>query len=294
MRSPMSIPPMIVVAALLFMPGVSIAQSEEESALLFKAIKWQVGPCVGKLGNLAEIQVPDGMAFTGKDGTRKFLEATQNLPDENALGVVVPTADSSFWWVVFEYSKSGHIADDEKTTLDAAAMLRALKENNSDANKERRKRGWDEIEIVGWQREPFYDERSNNLTWAIRGRSTNGESVNHSVRLLGREGYMSADMVLDPEEIEEAVEPFDNLLTGFSYTTGHRYSEYRKGDKLAAYGLTALVAGGAGAVAAKTGLLGKLWKLIVVGVLAIFAAVRRFFSAIFSWGKSTNDTIEPK
>ncbi len=50
---------------------------------------------------------------------------------------------------------------------------------------------------------------------------------------------------------------------------------------MAEYGLTALVAGGAGVVAAKTGLLAKFWKFIVAGVVAIGA----FFKRIFGFGK---------
>jgi DNA-directed RNA polymerase beta' subunit len=41
--------------------------------------------------------------------------------------------------------------------------------------------------------------------------------------------------------------------------------------------LTALVAGGAGAIAAKTGLLAKAWKLILVGIAAVGAWLKKLF-----------------
>ena len=63
--------------------------------------------------------------------------------------------------------------------------------------------------------------------------------------------------------------------------TGESYAEYRKGDKVAEYGLTALIAGGTLAVAAKTGLLGKLIKPIIIGVVALGAVLKKF------WGKIT-------
>lgn len=274
--------PALLSGLLLLAPVVSDADTEEEkSQSLVRSIQWENGPCVGRLGNLAQIQVPAGMAFTGKEGTKKWMEATHNLANDDMLGLVVPMSDSASWWALFEYNEVGHVPDDEKDALNAQAILKSIREVNVEANKERKKRGWHEMEVVGWDREPFYNETTHNLTWAIRGRSPNGESVNYNVRMLGREGYMSAELILGVNELAGAVGPFENLLSGYTYTTGNRYAEYRKGDKLAKYGLTALVAGGVGAVAAKSGLLAKLWKLIVLAVIAVATAIRRFFSAIF-------------
>jgi len=286
------LPLIALISTSLFLPVAASAELDEKASNLLKSIQWQEGPTTGRLGNLAEINVPAGMAFTGADGTKKWMEASQNLYNEDDLGIVVPTATDQSWWTIFEFSKAGHIKDDEKDKLDAAALLKTIRENNAEGNKERQKRGWDTFEVVGWEREPFYDSRTKNLTWAIRIRGKNGESVNYSVRILGREGYMSVDLVLGPEELAGSIPQFETLLAGYGYTQGNRYAEYRKGDKLAAYGLTALVAGGAGAVAMKTGLLAKFWKLIVVVVLGLFAAVKRFFKTILGWGKN-EETIKP-
>jgi uncharacterized membrane-anchored protein len=133
------------------------------------------------------------------------------------------------------------------------------------------------MEIVGWQQRPFYEQGSNNLAWAIRGRSEGHETVNYSVRLLGRGGVMDADLVLGPDQLAGVVPEFKTLLEGFTFKSGHRYAEWRSGDKVAAYGLTALVAGGAGAVAAKSGLLGKLWKAVVAGAIALVAFLKKLF-----------------
>ena len=45
------------------------------------------------------------------------------------------------------------------------------------------------------------------------------------------------------------------------------------GDKIAEYGLTALVVGGAGAAAAKAGLLKGLWKFLLAGWKLVIAAI---------------------
>ena len=57
---------------------------------------------------------------------------------------------------------------------------------------------------------------------------------------------------------------------------GERYAEFRAGDRVAEYGLAALVLGGAAAVATKSGFLKAFGKLIVVGVMGVGAAVLAF------------------
>ena len=49
-------------------------------------------------------------------------------------------------------------------------------------------------------------------------------------------------------------------------------------DKLAEYGLTALVVGGGAAVLAQTGLLAKLWKPIAAFFVALGLGVKKLFS----------------
>ncbi len=69
-------------------------------------------------------------------------------------------------------------------------------------------------------------------------------------------------------------------LAGFNYNSGHKYGEWQSGDKVAAYGLTGLITGGAAVAAAKSGLLAKIGiaiakmgKAIAIGVLAIGAGI---------------------
>ncbi len=86
---------------------------------------------------------------------------------------------------------------------------------------------------------------------------------------------MNVDLVLGANAVEATVPQFETLLTGFDYVEGQRYAEFRAGDKIAEYGLAALITGGAAAVALKSGFLQKFWKLIVVGFLALAAALKK-------------------
>ena len=132
--------------------------------------------------------------------------------------------------------------------------------------------------IVGWEMKPRYDETTHNLEWAIRGESEGKPVVNFNTRLLGRKGVMRVTLVEDPSALEATLPLFKQALGGFSYKEGSRYAEFRSGDKVAKYGLSALVVGGAAAVAAKSGLLKGLWKLIVAAVAGGAAFLKRIFS----------------
>ena len=89
---------------------------------------------------------------------------------------------------------------------------------------------------------------------------------------------MTATLVGGPEEMDSAIAQVNVLLEGFRFTPGNSYAEYVPGtDKLAEYGLTALVVGGAAAVLVKTGLLAKLWKPIALGLVALGAGIKRMF-----------------
>lgn len=287
----------VVVAALLGSAGAR-AQQAEKSPLA--KIPWTQGPVVGRLGDVAEVRVPANCRFTDADGAKQFMEATQNPPSGTEQGVLLcrgtTATDSSYWFVVFEYNASGLVRDDDKSKLDQAALLRTIQRGTEAGNDERRRRGWGEIEVVGWQRAPYYDSLTHNLTWATRLRdkgSAGEETINHSVRLLGRGGVMNADLVADPAQAVTAVAAFDSILTDYAFIPGQRYSEWRAGDKVAEYGLTALIAGGAGAAAVKLGLFGKLWKVILTLVLAlkklviiVAVAIGSFFKKLFGKRKA--------
>jgi uncharacterized membrane-anchored protein len=93
---------------------------------------------------------------------------------------------------------------------------------------------------------------------------------------------MEIKLVVGSEDLDEHLGTYKELLGTFNYNAGERYAEYQSGDKVAKYGLTALVAGGAIAVAAKTGLLTALllflkkgWKLLILAVAAVAAGIKR-------------------
>lgn len=253
------------------------AQQQDDLAAKFAALDWQAGPTQGDLGGIATIAVPEGYRFLGRGDAGKFMELNQNPSDGSELGLLLN--GDALWFVVFEYSSEGYVKDDDRN-LDAEAILSGIRQGTEGANKIRRERGWPTMEVLGWQQQPFYDPRTNNLTWAIRGSSEGSTSINHSTRLLGRRGVMKVNLVLSPEDVGDALPTFNSLMTEFSFKTGQRYTEFTRGDKVAEYGLTGLIVGGAGVALVKTGLLQKFWKLIIVGLIALAAGIKRLVSSL--------------
>jgi uncharacterized membrane-anchored protein len=247
-------------------------------------IDWQRGPTLGHLGDIADINIPEGYQFAGKQGAQTALRMTHNIPSGKELGVLVSSDAKSNWFMIFEFVETGYVKDNEKDSLDADAILKSIKSGTEAANEERQKQGWRPFHVTGWERPPFYDPQTHNLTWAIRGKGddpTETGSVNHSIRLLGRRGTMNVDLVASPAEYATVTPEFNSLIAGFNYSQGSRYADFVRGDKVAEYGLAALIAGGAGAVLLKTGLLAKLWKPILVGILALAGFIKKIFKSIF-------------
>jgi len=265
-------------------PQVQVEPAASETPQV-PGVEFQKGPTLGLLGDQAGVSVPEGYIFTGPAGTQKLMELMHNPVGGNEVGFLAPK--DMAWFVVFEYDNTGYVKDDEKDKIDAAALLDSFKKGTEAGNKVRKERGWDTLEIIGWETPPAYNPTTHNLEWATRAKSGSGELVvNHNIRLLGREGVMSAILVADPGQIAASADLTRQLLTaGYQFNKGKTYAEFKKGDKLAEYGLMGLMTAGAGVVAVKSGLLGKLWKLIIIPIAAAGAWLKKLFKR--------NDTSTP-
>jgi uncharacterized membrane-anchored protein len=183
------------------------------------------------------------------------------------------------WFAIYKYHESGYIKDDEKGNLDADAIMENLRKGNAAANEERKRRGWESMEISSWKQKPHFDDVTKNLEWATEARSeSGGTSLNHNTRVLGRQGYMSVILVGDNAGYQTQLASFRSAMKGFDYVPDQRYASFRSGDKVAEYGLTALIVGGTAAVAAKSGLLKSFWKLIVLAVAGVGAFLKSLFT----------------
>ena len=272
-----------LVLSLMTLGSFAVADAQDK-------IDWQKGPVKVDIDSYAEIDVPQGYVFTGKEGTKKAMKLMGNLLTNKEVGMIAPAslldpkAKDKPWFVVFEYDPIGYVKDDEKDAIDADGLLKTFRENNRRANTERAKQGLQVLEVAGWAVKPHYDEQTHNLEWGLdlkekQGEADMGNTVNYEVRLLGRNGVMSSTLVLSKEDLDTILPDFRKLLKSCEFNSGLRYAEFKQGDKIAQYGLTALIGGGAVAVAAKSGLLKNLWKILVAAAVGVGALLKRL------WGK---------
>lgn len=274
---------------LIFSAGAVHAQKTDEAApqveenpkvtefrKLVESIDWKMEGS-GTLGAIANLEVPAGYRFTGSPGTAKLMEAFGNIVNGRELGYISPTDMS--WFALFEFEPVGYVKDDEKDKLDPDKILEQLKQGQESSNQELFKRGLSTMTVLGWQTPPFYNPQTNNMEWAIRLRDSKGEEImNYKTKLLGRRGVMDVVLVCSEEQMATVIPEYQKLLKGFSFKKDESYASFTKGDKVAEYGLTGLILGGGLLVAAKSGLLTKLFKPILVGLLAIGAFFKRVFS----------------
>ena len=259
-------------------PASGQQPSDREQAIReMQALAWQRGPTEGRLGTTATVKVREGQAFLDGPNTRRFLELNQNPPRDNHYTLV---GGDEAWFAVFFFEPSGYVKDDEK--LDPDALLKSMKDTDQASNDERKRLGMPPLHTDGWHVAPHYDLNTRRLEWATRLRTDDGQqTVNYTIRILGRRGVMRATLVSSPQTLDRDIKDFKTVLTGYDFVAGERYAEWVAGDRVAEYGLAALVLGGAAAVATKTGFGKAIGKFLIVGVVAaggaILAFARKFF-----------------
>jgi uncharacterized membrane-anchored protein len=262
----------------LVVPLMAVARQNPEQALEeLRSLAWQIGPKEGRISTKATTQIPKDYAFLDEANTKRFLELMGNPP---RAGHYTIAPMSLKWFAVFAFDPAGYVKDDEKINPDE--LLKTLKSHDATANEERKKLGMGALYTDGWHVLPHYDAQTKRLEWGLRLKTEgNNLVVNYTSRLLGRRGVMSAVLVSEPQALAADTAEFKKVLQDFTFASGEKYTEFAPGDKVAEYGLAALVVGGAAAAAAKSGILkslGKfLWVIVIGGAAAVGAFIKRIF-----------------
>lgn len=277
----------ILFAVLLGITSVCIAEGETE-----QQYNWVEG---GK-----NIEIQNGMTSINLDKDMYFLNRSDTISyqksvignDESGkeIGSIYPVSEDESWFVVMEYNESGYVKDNEK--INAKDLLKSYKEGQKEYNKEHAAK--DRADVVGWEKEPYYDSKTNYLSWSIMymNQISKETYANHNVKVLTRKGYISFILVANNSELAVARETLDNkIIPKFIIENGNRYSDFNAAtDKVAEYGIAGLVLGG---VALGKGgwvaiLLGMKKLLIVIGA-GLAGAAGWIGKKIFGNRQSTGD-----
>ena len=236
---------------------------------------------------VATLHLGEKYHYLAPEEANKLLQIWGNPPDEVTQGAILPADVNPLgeggWAVFLTYTDDGHIDDSDANEIDYDDLLKDMKEGVEDSNEARKQAGYQEMHLIKWAEPPRYDAAGKRLYWAKEIASAdNFHSLNYDVRVLGREGVLSMEAVAPMDLIEQVRSDMRPMLEVAEFNEGYRYAEFNaKTDRMAEYGLGALIAGG---VAAKLGLFGKLFaillaakKAIILGLIAIGGWIAKLF-----------------
>lgn len=235
---------------------------------------------------VATLRLGESYRYMSPADANRLLQLWGNLPDDRLQGAVVPAGvdlgGEGAWVVFLTYADEGHVDDSDAAEIDYDELLKSMQEGEKQANEQRKAAGYDALRLVGWAEQPHYDAAAKKLYWAkeIASDGGGGHALNYDVRVLGREGVLSMEAVAPIELLPQVREEMKPLLAIAEFNEGYRYAEFNaKTDRMAEYGLGALIAG---AAAAKLGLFAKIGafllafkKFIFIGLVALGGLVMK-------------------
>ncbi len=253
------------------------------------SLKYQHGE-INIRNGLATIRVPAEFSYLGPEDAQTVITKIWGNPASSGrpLGMLVPSsvgvADAEGWAVIIQYEEDGYISDKDAAKIDYNDLLKDMQKAVSENSEERAKQGYPPIELVGWATPPRYDAASKKMYWAkeLKFGDSAEHTLNYNIRMLGRRGVLTLNAVASMSQLESIEKVAPDILAMVEFKQGNRYADFNpSSDKVATYGLAALITGG---VLAKAGffkvlLVGALAakKFIIIGLMAMGGYLKKFF-----------------
>lgn len=273
--------------------GVSVAWAgamtpDEAAAIGREAQKAAVvGPAEVPVAGQGLLKLPEGYTWVPQPHAQKVLHAMGNPGEDPKLQGLIFPPEGGEWAAIVSFEESGYIKDDDAREWKTDEMLESYRSGTLEANKDRAEMGIKPIEIVGWAQVPAYDSATHRLVWAMSTRHVGAaadepQGVNYNTFVLGREGYFSLNLITELKDLPLHKSEADRLLAALNFDEGKRYGDFNSAtDKVAEYGLAALVIGAAvkklGLLAMLMVFLAKFGKIFAVAAVGGWAVFRKFF-----------------
>ena len=233
----------------------------------------------------AVLNVPENFYYLNpKDSEKVLIDVWGNPPGQTTLGMLFPVDmtpfDNDSWAVTIEYEEDGYVSDEDADDIDYNDLLIQMREDTLASSKARVKEGYESIELIGWASPPYYDSNEKKLHWAkeIKFGDQELNTLNYNIRVLGRKGVLILNFIAGMDQKAAIDSNIETVLALAEYDQGSKYSDFNPEiDKVAAYGLGALVVG---KIIAKTGFLAvtlvflkKFGVFILIGIGALFKSI---------------------
>ena len=262
-------------------------QYDQQRNEIWQAMEKKQGT-VALPNGVASLQVPDTFVYLNPaDSEQLLVELRGNQPGGGRLqGMLLPAgisplADES-WAVTIDYEADGYVSDKDAGKLNYNKLLKQMQKDTAAASEARAEAGYDTIELVGWAADPHYDQDAKKMHWAkeLKFGDMEQNTLNYNVRALGRKGVLVMNFIASMEQKDIIDRNLESVVAMSDFNDGYKYGDFQPGvDKVAAYGIGALIAG---KVAMKTGLLvgavvflKKFGIFILIGIGALLSKLFR-------------------
>ena len=287
--------------------AISVAQEETDSQELSEEekqyVEWAQELWASITPQTGEIKLPNGVAtlsvseefyyLSPADAEKVLVDIWGNPPGQDTLGMLLPAGSTPFdansWGVTIDYEEDGYVSDEDAGSINYDDLLKQMKSDTREVSRERVKQGYEAIDLIGWAAKPHYDSTTKKLYWAkeLTFGSTDEHTLNYNIRALGRKGVLVMNFIAGINQLEEINQRLEPVLAMANFDSGYRYEDFNPDiDKVAAYGIGALVAG---KVLAKTGIIATLLILLKKFWIILALAIGGFFKAIFGRNKSQTE-----
>lgn len=235
--------------------------------------------------------------YDAADARRILTDLWGNPPEASSdvLGLVLPAGASPLsdsWGAAVSYEPTGYVSDDDAQSADYDELLEQMQAGESENNAQREQAGYPAMNLVGWAERPTYDAARHSVIWAqnIRFADSTRNTLNYDVRMLGRRGVLSLNLISTMDQLPEVKRAAAAFASHAQFNAGSTYADYDSStDATAEYGVGGLVAAGVGVAAAQKlgifALILKFGKFILIGVIALAVAFRSKIAGLFGGRK---------
>ena len=200
---------------------------------------------------LAKFEIPKGFKYLNGKQSEYVLHDLWGNPPSETLGMIFPEEANNIvpttWAIEITYDEDGHVKDDDAKDIKYDELLEQMQKEVKEINPERKKQGYPTFQLTGWASPPYYDEKEKKLHWAKRilfeGDST--ETLNYNIRVLGRKGVLILNAIGTMDQLAKIKSQINPILANINFNDGNKYADFdSNADKVAAYGIGGLIAGG--------------------------------------------------
>jgi uncharacterized membrane-anchored protein len=258
----------------LFIIAAAPAATPDPTIAAIRAMHWSSSP-QDLSASQSNVVPPAHVRMIRGDEARTFDKLINGQADAATEAIASDPRTGDV--VYLQFSDAGYVTVDDWTKVDSGQLLQSIRDNTETSNADRKASGVAAIHVLDWVQKPAFDPTTKTVRWAISAKSDDSPApiVNSIAIKLGRHGYEKFTWVTAKETYVAKGGMLDQIVAAQSFNQGARYQDYVTGDKLAGYGIAALVGTVAGATLVKTGALlaillfmKKLWFLGVAGILA--------------------------